>query len=69
MVEFTSGSSVQKKPHIGHAGNAYLRRALYMSALTAAHQEPYLRAFYQRLVAAGKEKMQALAIALAAALR
>ena len=60
VVEFTSGSSVQKKPHISHAGNAYLRKALYMSALTAAYQEPYLRAFYQRLLAAGKEKMQAL---------
>jgi len=59
-VEFTSGSSVQKKPHISHAGNAYLGRALYMSALTAVYQEPYLRAFYQRLVAAGKQKMQAL---------
>lgn len=60
VVEFTSNSSVQKKPHISHAGNAYLRKALYMSALTAAYQEPYLRAFYQRLVAAGKQKMQAL---------
>ncbi len=60
VVEFTSGTSVQKKPHISRAGNAYLRKALYMSALTAAHQEPYLRAFYQRLLAAGKQKMQAL---------
>ena len=60
VVEFTSGTSVQKKPHISHAGNAYLRKALYMSALTAAHPEPYLRAFYQRLLAAGKQKMQAL---------
>ena len=31
-----------------------------MSALTAAHQDPYLSAFYRRLVAAGKPKMQAL---------
>jgi transposase len=45
VVEFSSSSSVQKKPHIGHAGNSYLRKALYMSALTAAHQEPHLRAF------------------------
>jgi transposase len=60
VVEFSSGSSVHKKPHISHAGNTYLRKALYMSALTAAHQEPYLSAFYQRLLAAGKQKMQAL---------
>lgn len=61
VVEFSSGTSVHKKPHISHAGNAYLRKALYMAALSAAHHEPYLRAFYQRLVAAGKHKMQALA--------
>ena len=36
VVEFSSGSSVHKKPHISHAGNTYLRKALYMSALTAA---------------------------------
>ena len=60
VVEFSSGTWVHKKPHISHAGNAYLRQALYMSALTAAHQDPYLSAFYRRLVAAGKPKMQAL---------
>jgi transposase len=60
VAECTSGSSVHGKPHISHSGNVYLRKALYMSALPAAHQEPYLRCFYQRLVAAGKEKMQAL---------
>jgi len=31
-----------------------------LSALTAANQEPYLSTFYQRLLAAGKEKMRAL---------
>jgi transposase len=61
VVEFTSGTSVHKKPHISRAGNAYLRKALYMAALSAAHHEPYLQAFYQRLLAAGKHKMQALA--------
>jgi transposase len=60
VVEFSSGTSVHKKPHISHAGNAYLRKALYMAALSAAHHEPYLRAFYQRLLAAGQPKMQAL---------
>ena len=28
VVEFSSGSSVHKKPHISHAGNAHLRKAL-----------------------------------------
>jgi len=60
VVECSSGTSVHKKPHISHAGNQYLRKALFMSALSAAHHEPYLRAFYQRLLVAGKKKMQAL---------
>jgi transposase len=60
VVEFSSGTSVRKRPHISRAGNTYLRKALYMSALSAAHHEPYLRGFYQRLVSAGKHKMQAL---------
>jgi transposase len=60
VVEYSSGSSVHKKPHISHAGNAHLRKALYMCALSAAHHEPHLQAFYHRLVAAGKHKLQAL---------
>lgn len=60
VVQFCSGTSVHKKPHISRAGNTYLRKALYMSALSAAQHEPYLRTFYQRLVSARKQKMQAL---------
>jgi transposase len=55
-----SGSSVQKRPHISRAGNRYLRRALFMPALVAAHHDPHLRAFYQALLARHKAKLQAL---------
>ena len=45
-------------------GRASVRTALFMAALVAARFNPLLRAFYQRLIAAGKPKMVAL-IALA----
>ena len=41
-------------------GNARLRRALWMPALTAIHHNPWLRAYYQRLRAAGKPPKVAL---------
>lgn len=58
--QHTSGASVHKPPRISKAGNRHLRRALYMPALVAIRHEPHLRAFYQRLLARGKAKMQAL---------
>lgn len=57
---YDSGSSVHKKVRISKAGNRRLRRALFMPALVAVRYEPHLRSFYQRLVRAGKTKMQAL---------
>jgi transposase len=58
--ECTSGTSVHKKVRISKAGNAHLRRALYMPALVAVRHQPNLRAFYDHLLAAGKTKLQAL---------
>ena len=55
-----SGSSVRQRSRISRAGNRYLRRALYMPALVAAHRDPHLRAFYQALVSRHKAKMQAI---------
>jgi transposase len=55
-----SGSSVEHKPRLSKAGNRYLRAALYMPALVAVQHDPSLGAFYQRLVARGKAKLQAL---------
>lgn len=45
-------------------GRAPVRAALHMGAVTAARHNPVLRAFYERLIAAGKPKMVAL-VALA----
>jgi transposase len=55
-----SGSSVERKTRISKAGNRYLRAALYMPALVAVQHDPGLRGFYQRLLARGKAKLQAL---------
>jgi transposase len=58
--QFTSGSSVQKRPRISRGGSRHLRRALYMPALVALRREPHLRAFYQRLLSHGKARLQAV---------
>ncbi|HZL44693.1 MAG TPA: IS110 family transposase [Opitutaceae bacterium] len=41
-------------------GRVKVRRVLYMAALVAARYNPILKAFYQRLVAAGKPKKVAI---------
>ena len=41
-------------------GRSSVRKVLYMAALTAAHRNPILAAFYQRLLARGKPKLVAL---------
>jgi transposase len=41
-------------------GRAPVRRALYMAALVAAHHNPHLKSFYQRLRAVGKPAKVAL---------
>src|SRR5262249_57006694 len=46
---------------IGHAG---LRAALWMPTLTAVRRNPWLRAYYKRLLAAGKLRTVALIAAM-----
>jgi transposase len=55
-----TGRCVHKPSRLSPAGNRYLRRALYMPALVAVRYDPYLRAFYQSLVARHKAKLQAI---------
>jgi transposase len=52
-----SGSSVCGKTRLSKVGNATVRRALYLPAVTAMRANPLLREFAQRLLAAGKPKM------------
>lgn len=53
-----SGQSQRKRQVRG--GRAVVRPVLYMAALAATQHNPILRAFYQRLIAAGKLEMVAL---------
>lgn len=58
--EFRSGTSVRGRTRLSKAGNARLRTALYLPTLTAVRFDPVLKGFFDRLVAAGKPKMQAV---------
>jgi transposase len=51
---YTSGTSVHKRPSIGHTGHARLRTVLYLASLSAAQHNPAIKPFYNRLRAAGK---------------
>lgn len=64
-----SGTSVHKPRFISKAGNKYLRAALYMPALVATQFQPNVKAFYHKLVGAGKKKMQALVAVMRKLLR
>lgn len=52
-----SGSSLRGKARMSKRGNARLRKALYWPAIVAMRHNPLLRAFAQRLRAAGKPTM------------
>lgn len=55
-----SGTSVNRPSRLSKAGNAYLRAALYMPALSAVRHDPNAKAFYEALQQRGKKKIQAL---------
>lgn len=55
-----SGTSINKPSRLSKGGNAYLRGALYMPALSAVRHDPNAKAFYEALQKRGKKKMQAL---------
>ena len=59
-----SGTSLQRKPHLGKRGNARLRRALFYPALVALRYNPVIRAFAARLRAAGKARMAIVGAAM-----
>lgn len=58
--ERTSGISVRGKSRISKIGNHHLRTALYFPAMVACRFNPIIKAFYEKLVAAGKPKKVAL---------
>jgi transposase len=54
--EQRSGTSVNRSGSISKKGSAYARKLFYLASLSAAIWNPHCRAFYQRLLAVGKEK-------------
>ena len=60
----SSGARQPNSASISPIGNARLRRALWMPVVAAVRCNPWLRAFYRRLVAAGKKPKVALVAAM-----
>ena len=57
---YESGTSIHRPRRISKVGNRHLRAALYMPALVAIQHDPNVKAFYRKLIAAGKRPMQAM---------
>jgi len=57
---YQSGTSIDRPRRITKVGNRHLRAALYMPAWVAIQHEPNVKAFYNKLVVAGKKPMQAV---------
>lgn len=60
VAPFARDSGRFKGRRVTRGGRGEVRRALFMATLSAARCNPVIRAFYQRLLAAGKAKKQAL---------
>lgn len=60
VCPFSRDSGLMRGKRVIWGGRARVRAALYMAALVAARHNPVIRAFYQRLLAAGKAKKLAL---------
>lgn len=58
------GKSIRGRSSLSPIGNAQLRHALYMPTLTAVKRSPWLRAFYEGLIARGKPRKVALLAAM-----
>lgn len=58
--EKRSGSSVRGRSRMSKNGPPEVRAKLYMAAMAAIKHNPYLKGFYERLIAPGKAKMSAL---------
>jgi transposase len=59
VKEKLSGTSVKGKPRISKKGNRYLRKAMYMPALTAIRYEGRFKTLFTRLVSKHGIKMKA----------
>jgi len=58
--EYSSGSSVRGKTKVHYMANKKLKCNLHMASLTAVKLDADLKAYYERKVAEGKNKMSVL---------
>lgn len=61
---FLSGTSVHKKSRLAKTGNAHLRKALYMPAISAKRWNPIVRTFCERLTQSGHQPMEVICAAM-----
>lgn len=59
-----SGTSVHKKARLSKTGNANLRKALYMPAISAKHWNPIVVQFCERLLKYGLRPMEVIGAAM-----
>ena len=64
MAPFNNDSGQHRGRRTTWGGRAPVRRVLYMAALTAIRCNPVVKAYYTRLVAAGKRPKVALVAAM-----
>ena len=64
VAPFARDSGLLKGRRTIWGGRAQVRAVLYMAALVAVRHNPWLRAFHERLVAAGKARKLALTAAM-----
>lgn len=64
LAPLACDSGTLRGKRIVWGGRSRVRAVLYMAALVAVRHNPVIRAFYERLVAAGKPKMVALTAAM-----
>jgi transposase len=57
---FQTGGYRMEHPRMSHAGNKYVRRMIFMLAISAVQRVPRYRGYFQRRVAEGKAKMHIL---------
>ena len=59
-IVFNDSGMKKGKSSISKKGNKFIRKALFMPALSACRANPHLKDFYQRLLAKGKNKKLAI---------
>jgi transposase len=58
--EHTSGSSIKGRSRVSHLANKKIKALLHLAAMAAINAKGELREYYQRKIAAGKNKMSVI---------